>query len=199
MIASYDLADGKEIWRMKGGGDNPVPTPFEANGLLYVTNAHGGPSPIYAIRPTAKGDLDAAAGIESNGEQADSTSDSFAWRIDKGGSYMSTPIVYGDQIYVATARGVVRSFDAGSGERVFQSRLGSKAGVIASLVAGDGKIYCASENGTVYVLQHGRDTNIVGKNKMGAPCLATPAISEGTLFIRTTKRLIAIKQMSGDQ
>ena len=109
---------------------------------------------------------------------------------------MSTPVVYGDQIYVCTTRGIVRSFDAGNGEAIFQSRLGSKAGVIASLVAGDGKIYCASENGTVYVLQHGRETNIVAENKMGDPCMATPAISEGTLFIRTTKKLIAIKQAS---
>ena len=200
MIISYDLSNGKEIWRMKGGGDNPVPTPFEANGLIYITNAHGGPSPIYAVRPSAKGDLDSvadgAAEEESNGAKSDSPLDAFAWRIDKGGSYMSTPVVYGDQIYVCTTRGIVRSFDAGNGEAIFQSRLGSKAGVIASLVAGDGKIYCASENGTVYVLQHGRETNIVAENKMGDPCMATPAISEGTLFIRTTKKLIAIKQAS---
>ena len=177
-IMSYDLESGKELWRFAGGGDNPVPSPFEANGLLYITNAHGGPSPIYAVRPGAEGDI--------------------AWKIDKGGSYMSTPVVYHDQIYTGGSKGIVRSFDAATGENVFQGRLGKKAGVIASLVAGDGKVYCASENGTVYVLKHGSEMDIVSANKMDAPCLATPAISEGTMFFRTTKKLVAIKESDQD-
>ena len=106
---------------------------------------------------------------------------------------MSTPVVYGNQIYTGGSRGIIRSFNSNSGERIFQGRLGKKAGVIASLVAGDGKIFCASENGTVYVLKHGQDLEIVSENKMGDPCLATPAISEGSIFIRTTKKLIAVK------
>jgi len=173
-IVSYDLENGKEIWQIEGGGDNPVPSPFEANGLLFVTNAHGGPSPIYAVRPGAEGEI--------------------AWKIDKGGSYMSTPVVYRNQIYVGDSRGVARAFDAETGERVFQGRLGKKAGVISSLVAGDGKIYYASENGSVYVLKHGQDLEILSENRMGGPCLATPAISKGTIFVRTTKKLIAIQQ-----
>ena len=179
-IMSYDLDNGKEIWRLDGGGDNPVPTPFEAHGMLFITNAHGGPSPIFAIAPTASGDLSTDSGQGIN------------WKIHKGGSYMSTPVVYGNQIYVGSTRGIVGSFDASTGERKFQGRLGSKAGVIASLVAGDGKIYCASENGTVYVLEHGPEKKLIAENKMAEPCLATPAISKGTIFIRTTKRLIAV-------
>ena len=174
-IVSYRLSDGKEIWRVKGGGDNPIPSPFEANGLIFITNAHGGPSPIYAVRPNAKGDLD----VSGQGT-------SIAWSIKKGGSYMSTPVVYDDQIYLGNSNGVVRAFHAATGEKIFEHRLGSKAGVIASLVAGDGKIYCASENGKVYVLEHGPELRIIAENPMGSPCLATPAISEGTIFVRTT-------------
>lgn len=184
-IVSYDLADGKEIWRIEGGGDNPVPTPFEANGMLFVTNAHGGPSPIFAVHPTAKGDLSA------NDENANK---GIAWKIGKGGSYMSTPVVYEDRIYVGGSNGIVGSFDANTGERKFQKRLGRKAGVIASLVAGDGKVFFASENGTVYVVEHGSEPKIIAENKMGQPCLATPAISEGAIFIRSTKKLTAVKQ-----
>ncbi|MEL7499215.1 MAG: FG-GAP-like repeat-containing protein [Planctomycetota bacterium] len=180
-IMSYNLADGKEIWRIKGGGDNPVPSPFVANGLIFITNAHGGPSPIYAVRPTARGNLE--------------TSDDkgIAWSVEKGGSYMSTPVVYGDQLYVGDSRGVVRTFDAGTGEKLMERRLGRNSGVIASLVAGDGKIYVASENGTVYVFKHGRELEMIAKNNCQDPCLATPAISDGVLFVRTTKQLIAIK------
>ena len=57
-IVSYRLSDGGEIWRIKGGGDNPIPSPFEANGLIFITNAHGGPAPIHAVRPEARGELD---------------------------------------------------------------------------------------------------------------------------------------------
>ena len=102
--------------------------------------------------------------------------------------------VYGNQIYTGGSRGIIRSFDANSGERIFQGRLGKKAGVIASLVAGDGKIFCACENGITYVLKHGKELEVVAENKLGDPCLATPAISEGMIFIRTTKKLMAIKQ-----
>ena len=109
---------------------------------------------------------------------------------------MSTPVVYGDQIYLGNSNGIMRSFDAISGEKIFEERLGDRAGVIASLVAGDGKIYCASENGKVYVMQHGRDMQVISENSMGQPCLATPAISEGMLYIRTTTKLTAVKQDS---
>ena len=178
-IVSYRLSDGKEVWRIKGGGDNPVPSPFEAIGLIFITNAHGGPSPIFAVRPNANGELD--------GEN-----ESIAWSTGKGGSYMSTPVVYGEHIYFGNSNGVVRMFHSVTGKKLAERRLGSKAGVIASLVAGDGKIYCASENGTVYVLQYGPEMNIVAENSMGSPCLATPAISAGTIYVRTTNRLTAI-------
>ena len=177
-IVSYDLENGKEMWSFAGGGDNPIPTPFEANGLLYISNAHGGPSPIYAVHPGASGDV--------------------AWKVDKGGSYMSTPVVYGNQIYTGGSKGIIRSFDANTGAPIFQGRLGPKAGVVASLVAGDGKIFCACENGIVYVLKHGKELEIIAENSLGDPCLATPAISEGVIFIRTTKKLIAVKDSSSN-
>lgn len=180
-IVSYDLSNGEEIWRIQGGGDNPVPSPFEANGLIFITNAHGGPSPIFAVRPTARGELDK------------SDRESIAWSVDKGGSYMSTPVVYNDQIYTGSAKGIVRAFNSSTGKTLKQSRLGSKAGVLASLIAGDGKVFAASENGTVYVIEHGPDMNIISENPMGYPCLATPAISEGSIYIRSTKQLTAIK------
>ena len=169
-IVSYNLSDGKELWRIEGGGDNPVPTPFEANGLIYITNAHGGPAPIHAVRPAAKGELEIG------------DTNSFAWSVGNGGSYTSTPVVYGDQIYLGQTRGIVRTFHAGTGEKLGERRLGSKAGMVASLIAGDGKIYCAAENGKVYVLEHGPDLKIIAENSMGGACLATPAISEGTVL-----------------
>ena len=105
---------------------------------------------------------------------------------------MSTPVVYGDYLYLGNSNGIVRCFHAKTGEQVYQERLAVGAGIIASLVASDGKVFCASENGTVYVLAAGPEFKVLEKNAMSEPCFATPAISEGILYFRTTDRLIAI-------
>jgi outer membrane protein assembly factor BamB len=190
-IVSYDLDSGEEFWRLEGGGDNPVPTPFVANDWIYITSAHGGPAPIHVVRPTASGDITLA--------EDSTSSEAIVWSQPQGGSYLSTPVVYRDHLYLGNTNGVVRCFHAKTGEEVFQERLGTNAGIIASLVAADGKIYCASENGTVYVLAAGPDFKILAQNKMAHPCLATPAISKGVLYIRTTEKLFAISADSKQQ
>jgi len=184
-IMSYDLESGKEIWKIRGGGDNPVPTPFEANGWIYVTNAHGGKSPIYVVRPEATGDITPSIETPAN--------EGVVWSVERGGSYLSTPVVYQDYLYLGNTNGSVRCFNAKTGEKLFQERLDVGAGIISSLVAADGKIYCASENGMVYVLAAGPEFKLLSRNELGEPCFATPAISEGVLYFRTTGSLIAVK------
>ncbi|WDQ14925.1 outer membrane protein assembly factor BamB family protein [Rhodopirellula sp. P2] len=184
-IVSYDFATGEELWRLEGGGDNPIPTPFVSNGWIYITNAHGGKAPIYVVRPDARGTIKLDSEDESN---------PLVWSVERGGSYMSTPVVSGDYLYLGNSNGVVRCFHAETGESVFQKRLGKDAGVIASLLAVNGNVICASENGIVYVLKTGPEFEVLAENPMGAPCFATPAVSDGVLFIRTTKRLVAISE-----
>ena len=184
-VVSYDLENGEERWRIKGGGDNPTPTPFAHNDVIYVTNSHGGPSPIYAVNSDAKGNLS----DDETGEQS-----SLLWQVDKGGSYLSTPVICGDFLYVGNSNGVLRCFHATSGEKIYEKRLGNEAAITASLVASRDKLYCPSENGTVYVVQAGPEFKVLAENQMGNPCFATPAISEGFLYIRTTKKLFAIQE-----
>ena len=186
-ILSYDFETGNELWRIRGGGDNPIPTPFEAHGWIYITNAHGADSPIFVIRPESRGDL------TSQSNESSESNAGVVWSVRRGGSYMSTPVVYGDYLYFGNSNGVVRCFHAKSGEKIYEQRLGSDAGIIASLVAADGKIICASENGSVYVLSAGPEFKMLAVNAMGSPCFATPAISEDVLYIRTVDRLIAIQ------
>ena len=109
---------------------------------------------------------------------------------------MSTPVVYGDYLYLGSSSGILRCFNAKTGEKVYEKRLGSGASMIASLVAGDGKIYCASENGSVYVVTAGPEFEIQSRNAMGQPCFASPAISEGVIYLRTTGSLMAIHSSS---
>jgi outer membrane protein assembly factor BamB len=183
-VVSYDLQTGKVLWRIHGGGDNPIPTPFVANGWIYISSAHGRMSPIYVVRPQARGDITPSDEAPSN--------EGIVWSRFRGGSYMSTPVVYGGHIYLGSSSNV-RCFNAKTGEKIYTERLDSGASIIASLVAADGKIYCASEEGTVYVLAAGPDFKVLARNPMGEPCFATPAISQGALYFRTTRSLVAIK------
>ena len=185
-IVSYDLETGVELWRIRGGGDNPVPTPFEANGWIYITNAHGAESPIFVVRPDANGDISPPRDSGSN--------QSILWSTRRGGSYMSTPVVYGDYLYLGNTNGVIRCFQAKTGEKIYEQRLGARASIYSSLVAADGKIFCASENGTVYVVKTGPEFKVLAENQMGKPIFASPAIADGTLFFRTTGTLVAISR-----
>ena len=143
-IGGYDAATGKELWRMKGGGDIPVPTPVVAGGLVYITNAHGGAAPIYAIRTSATGDVSLPEGRTSNAH--------VAWSQERDGAYMQTPLVYAGLLYNCRDNGVLSVYDAKTGRRLYQQRLGEGgAGFTASPVAADGKVYFTSEEGEVTV------------------------------------------------
>ena len=183
---AYDLKTGKEIWKLSGNGDIPVPTPVVHDGLIYITNAHGGASPVFAIKETAKGDITLPAETSSN--------EHIAWSVPKGGAYMCTPLVYRGLVYIATYNGVISVFDAKTGERKYQQRLleDASSAFTSSPVANDGKVYIAGEDGDVIVLKAGPVFERIATNDMGASVLATPAISEGQLLIRTHAQLISI-------
>ena len=182
-IVAYDLATGDETWRIEGGGDNPIPSPFFVNDRIYVTNSHGGKSPIIVVRPDSSGNLTDADSPEDAG---------LIWRSERGGSYMSTPVVWGDYLYLASSNGVLGCYHAETGEKIYEKRLGRNAYMVASLVASDDKIYCTAEDGTVYVVPAGPEFGVTARNQLGNACFATPAISGNTLFFRTVDSLIAI-------
>lgn len=186
-IGGYDIETGKEIWKMKGGGDIPTPTPVVAHDLIYITNAHGRMSPIYAVRVSARGDISLAENQTSN--------EHVAWSYPKGGNYMPTPIVYKDYLYFGSDRGTLSCFEPETGELKYREKLSSKgAAFSASPIASDGKIYFTAENGEIYVVQAGPEFKLLAINKMDETCMATPAISQGTLFFRTRHHLVAVAE-----
>ncbi len=181
----YDARTGKEVWRLTATGDIPVPTPVVGEGLIFVTNAHGPGAPIYAIKPTATGDISLAEGTTSNAH--------VAWSTAREGAYMQTPLLYRGLLYVCRDNGVMSVYDAKTGERKYQQRLADgKTGFTASAVAADGKVYYTSEEGGVYVIKAGPVFEQLAENTLGEVAMATPAISDGVLFFRTRGHLIAI-------
>jgi len=181
-IGGYDFDSGKEIWKMSGGGDIPVPTPVIAHDLIFINSAHGKLSPIYAIKPSAKGDISLAEDATSN--------ENIVWSIKKGGAYMQSPLVYGDYLYNLRGNGSLKCFEAKTGKEVYKESL--KAPFSASAVAAGNKIYCSSERGKIFVVKAGKDFKLLAENDMLDICMATPAISGDTIYFRTQSYLIAI-------
>jgi outer membrane protein assembly factor BamB len=117
-----------------------------------------------------------------------------AWSAARDGGYMCTPLVYRGLLYIVKYNGVLTVYDARNGEQKFQQRLGGGASAFTSSPVGaDGRVYVASEDGRVHVLKAGATFEPLADNDMGAPVLATPAISEGTLLYRTPGHVIAIR------
>jgi len=182
-ICGYEFETGKQIWRLSKGGDAPAPTPVIANDLIYINSAHGTNSPIFVVKPDAKGD------ITLNDE---STKNQFIlWSIKRGGAYMQTPLIYEGLLYNLQINGLLTCFDALTGETKFKESF--KEAFSASAIAADGKIYFTSEAGNVYVIKAGPEYKLIAKNNMNDNCMATPAISGNALFFRPQHFVIDIE------
>lgn len=204
---AYDLANGKEIWKFvgdpscypvnqggRGGsrpptltcpGDIPVPVPVVGQGHVFITNAHGPGAPVVAIKETATGDFTLADGETANAN--------VAWSVARDGAYLISPVLYRDLLYVCKNNGVFAVFDAKTGEKIYQQRLGSgTTAFTSSIIAADGKVYFTNEEGDVYVVKAGRTFELLSQNPIGGIMMSTPAVSEGTLYFRTSDKIVAI-------
>lgn len=186
-IRGYDPATGKELWRLTPNSEITAPTPVVAHDLIFVTSGYRPVQPIYAIRLGASGDITLKDGKES--------SDFIAWSKSRGGPYMPTPVVYGDLLYTLSNQGVLTAYNAKTGERIYQERLGGKGGAFsASPVASDGKIYLASEDGDIFVVKAGPKYELLATNPVGEVMMATPAISDGLVIVRAHNHVFAFGQ-----
>jgi outer membrane protein assembly factor BamB len=173
----YDPQTGKELWRLSRHAEITVPTPLAACGLIFITSGYRPIQPIYAIRPGANGDISLKEGQEVNS--------SVAWSKKRGGPYMTTPVAYGDYLYACSNSGIVTCYEARTGKQIYQERLGGSGGYTASPVAADGKLYFTSEEKGIRVVKAGPKFELLSTNPMGDVCMATPAISDGMIFVRT--------------
>ena len=114
-ICGYEFETGKQIWRLSNGGDAPAPTPVIANDLIYLNSAHGKYSPVFVVRPEAKGDITL---------HADSSKNKYiVWSIKRGGAYMQTPLIYKGLLYNLQINGLLTCYDALTGEEKYKASL----------------------------------------------------------------------------
>ncbi len=182
--AGYDFETGKEVWRMSGGGDIQIPTPITGNDMIYFNSAHGPSSPIIAVKTDATGDIT----LKNN-----ETSNSFIqWSIPRGGSYMHTMLLYRNHLYNVGWNGSVVCIDPLTGKEIYNAKLGKTKSFIASPVASDGKIYIVDEEGTVYIIRDGDTFNLIAEIPLNDLSLTAPSITDGMIYFRTQKYLIAV-------
>ena len=186
-----DPQTGAELWRLGIHGDFPTPTPIAGRRLIYLTSAYGTVEPIYAIRPGATGDITLA--------DDEVSSEYVAWAKRRGGSGISTPIVYSNLLYVVSGGGVLTAYHGDTGEQIYRARLTRGGNYSASPVAAADRLYFSSEDGEVIVIKAGPEFERLAVNSMNEPLMATPAISGDTLIFRTQHHLVALSESSAER
>jgi outer membrane protein assembly factor BamB len=184
-IRGYDPRTGKELWRLGGSSKITAPTPLFDEGLFVVASGRSPERPIFVVRPDARGNVTLPPGKTS--------SDAVAWSRTGRGPYMPTPLIYQGLLYVLANNGVFDAYNLKTGEEVYRQRLSSPGnGFSASPVAADGKIYLSNEDGDTVVVAAGPEFKQIATNSMGELLMATPALSEGMMFVRTLRSLFAV-------
>jgi outer membrane protein assembly factor BamB len=184
-IRGYDPRTGKELWRLGGSSKITAPTPVFSDDVFAVVSGRAPERPIFVVKAGARGDLTLPEGK--------SNSEAIAWSRTGRGSYMPTPLIYDGILYVLANNGLLDAYNLRTGEEVYRQRLplvGS--GFSASPVASDGKLYLSNEDGEMLVIAAGQKFTHVATNSMGELLMATPALSEGVMYVRTSASLFAI-------
>jgi hypothetical protein len=137
--------------------------------------------PLRAIRTSASGKIKLMGDSRKH----------VAWSKLRDGIYMQTPLVYGDLLYACRDNGVLSCYEVETGKRLYRKRLGG-GGFTASPVAANGRLYFTGEDGEIFIVRAGREFELLAQNSMNEVCMATPAISDGMLIIRTKNHLYAV-------
>ncbi|HEX7316917.1 MAG TPA: PQQ-binding-like beta-propeller repeat protein [Pyrinomonadaceae bacterium] len=184
-IRGYDPRTGRELWRLGRSSKITAPTPVFADELFVVVSGRGPERPIFVVRSGAKGDITPPEGKDK--------SEAVVWSRTGRGSYMPTPLVYQGLLYVLANNGVLDAYDFKTGEEVYRQRLPTVgSGFSASPVAADGRLYLSNEDGEVLVVAAGRKFEHLSTNSMGELLMATPALSDGVMYVRSSKSLFAV-------
>jgi outer membrane protein assembly factor BamB len=181
---AYEFETGKEVWKMSGGGDVPVPTPVIGDNLIYFNSAHGRFSPIMAVKKSARGDITL--------KDEETSNEYVKWSIPRGGSYMHSLLLYDGLLYNMRWNGQLSCLDPLTGEQVYREKLGKAESFISSPVASDGLLYIPNDMGMVYIIKAGKSFEILDEVPLGDICMTVPAITDDMIVFRTMKYLIGV-------
>jgi outer membrane protein assembly factor BamB len=173
-IVSLDPNDGSRHWTIDGPTEQFVSSMVDDGKLLFM--AAGFPTHhVLGIRPDGRGNV---------------TDTHIAWHATNAKCYVPSPVVVGNYLIVADDRGTANCFEAASGERLWQERLGSHFS--ASLVTAGGLAFLTADDGHTKVVRPGPQLEVVAENLLGDHCYSSPAISDGCIYFRGEKHLFCV-------
>lgn len=174
-IAGFDPMTGKMIWKVEGPTEQYVAS-MVYDGERFIMAAGYPTHHVMAVRPDGIGDV---------------TKTHVAWHVDKYvRCYVPSPVLIGNQLFVADDRGTASCFSSENGTRLWQNRLSGSFN--ASLVASDQHAYFLSGDGVTKVVSPAKQFDVIAENILGEACDASPAISNGQIYIRGEKHLFRI-------
>lgn len=186
-VRAYDVR-GTLLWELSGISTLSIPTPVAANGLLYLSSGFRVDplKPVYAVKPGASGDIS----LKPN-----ETANAFvAWSNPTLASYNPSALVYLGTYYTLYDTAFLAANDAATGAEIYPKQRVSadSTGFTASPWAYNGRVFALSEDGDTFVIDAGPTFKVVGRNALDEMTLATPAIADGSLIIRTAGHLYRI-------
>lgn len=175
-VGAYRPSDGAEIWRVNyGEGYSVVPRPVYSHGMLFLSSGFDSAS-LLAIRP--------------DGAEGDATAGSIAWTLKKGAPHTPSVVVVDDLLFCVSDAGIASCVDVQSGEVRWSERLAGNFS--ASPVSAEGRVYFQNEAGVGYVVKASSSYELLATNDLGEKTLASPAVADGTLFIRGESHLFKV-------
>jgi outer membrane protein assembly factor BamB len=173
-IKGYDPSTGKKLWSLDGPTREVIPVVLVGKHLIYCASGRNGPT--LALRPGGSGDV---------------TETHLAWRAVRGGPHVPSPILVNDRLFIVSDTGVMTCLDADSGQLVWQERIRDQFS--ASPIEAGGLLYFPSESGVTYIVRAADHFELVAKNELGSPILASPAVAAGDrIILRTQAELLCI-------
>jgi outer membrane protein assembly factor BamB len=174
-VISLDPLTGERQWTIEGPTEQFVASMVYDGERFYMCAGF----PTYHVM-----------GIRGDG-RGDVTETHVDWHVNTARCYVPSPVVLGPYLLVADDRGTANCFNAATGERHWQGRLGRHFS--ASLVTASGLVYFFADDGEAYLVRPGKEMDLVQTNNLGERVFASPAISDNQLFVRGEKNLYCIQ------
>ena len=173
-VEALEPSTGKLLWHAGEPVKVPVATSVHDGGILYTSRGSRS-GPYMAIRMGGRGDVSGTHVL---------------WQVNTGAPYVGSLVHHQGLIFMATEQGIATAVDPATGERVWRQRLGGA--FTSSPVAGDGKVYFTNEGGETVVVEASPEGKVLARNTLGERVIASPAISDGQIFMRTDEHLVRI-------
>lgn len=172
---SYDPATGEELWKIHHTAYSGASSPLFGHGFAYFNTGFPRPE-LWAVRVNGKGNV---------------TDTNVAWKRRQAVPQIPSPLLIGDMIFMVSDTGAITCLDAVTGAEIWKEHV--KGRFAASPLYADGRIYCFSKEGKTIVLKAGRKFELLATNTLDAGFMASPAVAEKALLLRTKTHLYKIE------